>query len=112
MSGVLIAEIVKGWTTEIGPFTLKIAGSPVDLTGFDAEDIILLVATGGSETYSETDGDIRIDADPTTGKVYYSPDAEDFDVGNYTVRFKVTDGTGKVAFFPNGVPDYIRVHKP
>lgn len=111
----IVADIVEGWTAEVGPFTLKADGVAIDLTGFIASQILALVRKVGETTYVPTTGDMRIDDDPATGKVYWSPDAIDFPTGSfgtYEFRFKVTDGDGKVAFFPNGAAQQIRVFKP
>jgi hypothetical protein len=46
--------------------------------------------------------------------VYWDPDAADLDYtkSDYTVRFKVVDGSGKVDFWANAEPHLIRVHRP
>lgn len=110
--------ITEGWTEEIGPITLwvdrlvdgVVVTSRMDLTGLT---VLPVICPKRSSTYSDMAGDLRIDADPTTGDVYLNPDAADFDASQspYTFRFKVTDGAGKVAFWPNGAAHTVFVHK-
>ena len=117
-----LLSITEGWTEELGPFTLQIEQAnndgttsfvPVDLTGMAVAMILrspngALVVLGGSW---------RIDSNPRTGRVYYKPVAGDFvwikgllaGPLPYRVRWKVTDGSGNVVFFPNGEADTIRV---
>jgi hypothetical protein len=107
-------QITEGWTEEIGPFVLLANGAPVDLT--DAEEVVLqLREVSTPDTFVDTDEDVRIDADPTTGRVYYTPDADDFvatraPYTKYQLRWKLTLD-GKDSFFPSGEPDYVNVWK-
>jgi hypothetical protein len=103
-----LVEIVEGWTDEIGPFTPKADDVAVDLTGLTVE-LILRSKTGA---LVETTSDARVDDDPTTGKVYWTPDAADLSAAQspYTLRWKVTDDSG-VVFFPNGRADELVVHR-
>lgn len=103
-------KIVQGWTAELPAFTLKANGQPLDLTGFLAEQIVAKIKKVGAADYVDTLGQVRIDADPTTGKVYFKPEAADFVGGNhYDLRFAVTDGAGGVEYFPNADPNRIVV---
>lgn len=105
-----LLDIVEGWTGEIGPFTLKADGTAVDLTGMTVE----LVLKDRSGTAVTTSGDTRVHGTPTTGQVYYQPDAADMTsaASPYSVHWKVTDGSGYVVFFPNSAADTIVVFKP
>lgn len=105
-----LLEIVEGWTGELGPFTLKADGVAVDLTGMT---VGLVLKKRAGETVS-TLGNTRVDDAPNTGRVYYAPDADDMvnALSPYTVHWQVTDGVGKVVFFPNGAADTIVVFKP
>lgn len=106
-------EIVDGWSEEIGPFTLRGNGAPVNLSGMDVSLIIRSVKTGALITTTDR---TRVDADQTTntGHVFYTPEEADFaeraTLGSYyTFRWKVIDGAGDIVFFPNGEADVIRV---
>jgi len=108
----LLLEITEGWTAELGPFVLAVDGVVQPLGGMTVE---LFARPEEGSAYIETSGDVRIDADPSTGKVYFKPDATDFRGAqggkSYALHWKVTDGLGDVVFFPNGAPDTILVHK-
>lgn len=103
----LLCTVTEGWTQELGPFTLLVDGVPLDLTGMT----VALILRNVQGRLSTVTGDTRIDAAPTTGKVYYKPDAVDLlaKKGPYTLHWKVTDGAGDVVFFPNGAADTIAV---
>ena len=106
-----LCTVVEGWTERLGPFTLKSGGTAVDLTGFTVD---LFLRAGRSGTLEETAGNVTVDADPATGKVYFKPDSVDFkaDRSPYELHFRVTDPFGDVVFFPNGAPDTIEVYRP
>lgn len=106
-----LLDIVEGWTGELGPFTLRADGVPVNLTGLTVE--LLIRPWNRQGRFSETDGDVRVVAG-TGGQVYYAPDASDFSAaeGPYEMRWRVTDSDGFVVFFPNGEGDYIGVGWP
>jgi len=59
-------------------------------------------------------GTTRIDSDPATGKVYYTPAATDLMALNspYNLHWQVIDGAGTVVFFPNGAADRLAVVRP
>lgn len=105
-----LLEIVEGWTDELGPFTLKADGAAVDLTGM-TEELIVRDRNGALVTLA---GTTRISDTPTTGQVYYQPDAADLpnSAQPYSLHWKITDGDGNVVFFPNGAPDTITVFRP
>jgi len=101
-----VTEIVEGWTEPLEWLLLNDGAAPSQpLTGTiepiikDANGIVVDVT-----------GDSAI-VDAATWKVRYTPDAADFTVGTYTIRWQITQG-GAVFFFPNGAPDIIRVYRP
>jgi hypothetical protein len=104
-----IAEIVEGWTERIS-FTLKSDGTAINGTGLTLTDVIITARDG---TVVETTGDFGwlVQA---SGTIFYDPDSTDFTAGKspYRVRAKVTDGSGKVVFFPNASADTIVVRGP
>ncbi len=71
-------ELVEGWTRMTATLVLK------DLDGNTVD----------------TSGDVSI-VDATNWQVRYTPDASDLVVGRYHGRFKVTDGSGGIAYFPS-----------
>lgn len=98
-------NLVPGWTEPLD-FTLLEDDIAADLTGQTVViDVIdkngTAVAPLGATTVP----------DPTAGHVRYSPTGTEFTVAGqpYGVRWKVTDGSGKVAFFPNGKRDQWKV---
>jgi uncharacterized phiE125 gp8 family phage protein len=90
-------QLVEGWTGPIDE-TLKSNGVAVDLTGMTVE-LILQKATGAPV---DTTGDVTV-VTPASGLVRYSPDAADLVAAEtpHVARWKVTDGGGKVVFFPH-----------
>jgi hypothetical protein len=105
-----LLDITEGWTGELGPFTLLLDGAAQNLTGMT---VVAKIRPEASSSYVDLDGDVRVDSDATTGKVYLNFDADDLEAASspYTLHFQVTDGNGKVVFFPNGKADTIRVHR-
>ena len=108
----VILDIVEGTTARQGPFTLKVDGSPLNLTGLT---VTLQLRGSGQASYVDTAGDTEVDADQVTntGQVYWDPDAADLEYtrSEYSMRFKVVDGAAKVAFWPNAEPEKIRVQR-
>lgn len=109
----VILDIVEGTTARQGPFTLRVDGTPVSLTGL----AVTMQLRGLAQTaYVDTAGDTVPDPDQVTnpGQVYWDPDASDLNylLTDYSMRFKVVDGAGKIAFWPNSEPEIIRVHRP
>jgi hypothetical protein len=109
-------DISEGVTTELGPFILQktVDGivSALDLTGCT----VTLKLRAPDGTYEDTAGETRMDADPTTGKMYWTPDAGDIVATRtpytvYSMRWHVDDGAGAVLPVPLGEPDYLRVFK-
>lgn len=116
-----LLDVVSGWTGTLDPFTLRSNGVafPGGLDGFTVE-IVLHDYLGNSITPG---GTVTVDPDQVTnpGVVRYAPAATDFvfaDDVNYpifqavTIHWKVTDGAGKVVYFPNSDADTIDVYKP
>ena len=112
-----LLSIVEGWTDTIGPFTLKVDGTALNLTGYTVALQIrrpsgTVVTAGGTLTVSTQSGG-------TVGQVTYVPVAADFDWDatvdrtkqSHSVRFKVTDGNGKIVYFPNAEADEICVYR-
>lgn len=107
----LLLTLTEGWTQTLDPFTLKANGTALSLSGMTVE----LIMKDVRENTVDTAGDLTVDPDQgaNPGVVRYAPDAADFVAARspYSVHFKVTDGSGNVAFFPNGAPDQIVVEK-
>jgi hypothetical protein len=95
---MVIAEVVEGETARL-VLPLTEDGVALDGTGFTVTDLLITTAEGQP---LDTTGDFGwvVEAD---GTVYYDPDATDFEAGHspYRVRVKLTDGTGKIRFYPN-----------
>lgn len=105
MAGV---ELVAGWTGPLD-FQLLADGAPQNLTGMAVE---MLLKTSGGDII-DTSGDLAL-LDAPAGKVRFSPDPADLvaTASPLVSRFKVTDGLGKVVFFPSGEPDDWKVRAP
>ena len=89
--------VVEGHTGVIDEL-LKTNGVVVDLTGMGVE-LILQTANG---TLVETSTNVIVPT-PTEGRVRYTPDPTDLLARDtpHVARWKVTDGTGAVVFFPS-----------
>ena len=90
-------KLVEGWTGAIDD-VLTSNGVAIDLTGLTVE-LVLQKADGALVT---TAGNVTI-VIPASGLVRYSPDAGDLLATEtpHVARWKVTDGAGKVSFFPS-----------
>ena len=99
-------EIVEGWTGDLD-FQLNADGSPQNLTGMTVE--LILKKSDGEPI--DTAGDVSV-FDAVEGKVRYSPDPAELQSGAspLTVRWKVTDGVGKIVYWPSGAAATIHVH--
>lgn len=102
-----MTEIVEGTTGRLS-FQLKEDGANLNGTGLTVSAADLVGADGA---VVDTTGDIGWITD-TAGTVYYDPDAADFVAGRspYQVRFQITDGAGKVIWFPSGLAETIKVY--
>lgn len=120
MAGRKLLEIVEGWTLELEAFRLWSDDAPVDLTGLTL-DLVVTDRTGAPVSIDRAQ--LRKDADQTwdavteaggRGKFYLTPAAGQFTnaLSPYTLRAKLTDGSAKVAFWPNGAADKLVVFKP
>jgi uncharacterized phiE125 gp8 family phage protein len=89
--------LVEGWTGPIDE-TLQKAGVAENLTGMTVA-LLLQKASGAAV---DTAGDVTI-TDAPAGKVRYSPDPTDLLAAEtpHVARWQVTDGAGKVVFFPS-----------
>ena len=96
-------EITEGWTAPID-YQLLDDGVAVDHTGFTVA-LILKDAFGGAPSTTST-GEVAY-LTSTDAKVRYQPSSGDLRASRspYTARFKVTDGAGKIAFYPQGAAE-------
>jgi len=99
-------EVVQGWTGPID-MQLKADGVAVDLTGMT----VVLILKDKDGTSVDTAGDVSI-LDAATGKVRYLGDPTDLVAANspFRARWQVTDGAGRVVYFPSGPPDVWKVY--
>ena len=103
----VLDNVTEGWTGRL-VWTLKANGVAFDGTGLTVSDVIL---TGADNSLVDTDGDFGW-VDATAGTVYYDADPTDFVAPNspYRIHVEVTDGSGKVVYWPNGKGDEINVY--
>jgi len=94
-------SLVEGWTEDVD-YTLSIDGTAFNLTGHT----VALQAKKQDGTVITLTGAVIVTA-ATTGKVRYNPSAGDILQANgpMLIRWKVTDGGGLIAYFPNGDPE-------
>jgi len=111
-----LLSITSGWTGLLGPFTLRVDGVPLNLTGFTV-DLIIHDSLGNLLTLG---GSIEVlDQTLHPGQVTYQPISTDFIFSSkgatyrqaFTIHWKVTDGANKVVYFPNTSADEIGVYK-
>jgi hypothetical protein len=101
---MVIAEAVQGETARIVLQLQEVstAGVTSNLngSGFTVSD--LLITTNEGQPL-DTGGDFGW-VSAAAGTVYYDPDAADFEAAHspYRVRVKVTDGDGKIRYYPSG----------
>ena len=97
-------SLIEGWTYPI-EYELLAAGTAADLSGCSVEMVLRDRRWRGSTTTGEVDI-----YDTTGGKVRFLPGTTGDLVRSkspYSVRFKITDGTGNISYFPNSVkPEY------
>lgn len=103
-----LTEIVEGWTARLS-FQLKDDDVAISGTGLTVSALDIV---GSDGVAVDTTGDYGwlVQA---SGTVYYDPDSADFVASKspYRVRYQLTDGSSKVAWYPNGAADTIIVHK-
>lgn len=94
-----LATIVEGETTRL-TIPLLEDGVALDGTGMTVSDVLL---TGSDGQAVDTTGKFGW-ATQGSGLAYFDPASADFVAGKspYHVRVKVTDGSSKVRFYPNG----------
>lgn len=99
---MILGNVVEGQTSRIEFPPLTEDDEVIDGTGLTVSDLLI---TGNDDTAVDTTGDFGWASAPA-GTVYYDPDAADFDPAKspYRVRVKLTDGAGKVRYYPNGAP--------
>jgi hypothetical protein len=98
-----VAEIVEGWT---GPIDLQLLSDGAVRVLSTGESVALILkARAGTLVVSTTDNLTVLSS--TDGKVRYLPNEKDLQAKQspYSARVKVTDGTGKIVFFPSGKSD-------
>lgn len=110
-------SIVEGWTGILGPFTLRTDGTPLSLTGLT----LALKLRNAAGIVVTPGGTVTPDPDQitNTGKLRYTPVATDFVFGAttygpielYTLHWRVTDGAGRIVYFPSGAPDTVEVYR-
>lgn len=102
-------NLVEGWTERIRE-VLKDNGIAIDLTTAQSVELLLYDKDGELVDFDGTSG---IDT-ALTGIVYFDPADGDLLAAKspYSVRWKVTDGPGKVFMVPQEVADQWDVRKP
>lgn len=89
-------------TSEPQDFLLKDAGAPLDGTGLTVE--LVITRRAGSAAVAVTSPPTVDWLDQAAGTVRVTG-TEALAIAFYLVRFKLTDGLGKVGFVPNGEKD-------
>lgn len=100
-------ELVEGWTGRL-TWTLTEDEVAIDGTGKTVSAVDLIGADG---VPADTTGDFGWDTQ-ASGIAYYDPDSGDLQAAKspYRLRFQVTDGSGKVRWYPGGKPLEIVVY--
>lgn len=107
----MLKPVTEGWTEPI-IHTLLNDGAAVLIQGLT----IALIMYGSDHAALSTSGKVTNLDDgtaPNKGKVKFSPGSSDLVEAKspYTVKWKVTDGAGKDAFWPNGAWETLKVYK-
>lgn len=86
-------------------------GEPFLIQGMTVE-LVLQKKDGTAISTSGKTTNLDDGTAPNKGKVKYSPDAADLTKAGspYYVRWKVTDGAGKIAFWSNSAADRLAVY--
>lgn len=101
-------NIVEGQTAPLD-WLLRANAVPQNLTDMTVTAVLKTAAgkvvstTDDVTVYGTTGGLVRLNPDAVDFRAYRSP---------YTLRFRVEDVDGKVAYFPSGEPITIMVRKP
>ena len=109
MSTTFLTDVVEGQTEEIVHQLLN-DGEPMLIQGMTVE----LVLEQKDGTSIDTTGKVdNLDdaSEPNRGMVKYSPDAADFVKAgsDYYWRWQITDGSGKISFWPNDAAARLKV---
>lgn len=106
MPAPFVTEIVEGWTGRLS-WQLTEDGDNLNGTGLTLSAVDVVGSDGQPVTTTSDFGWIT----QSSGTVYYDADADDLlaRLSPYRIRFQVTDGSGKVVWFPNGAAEEIRV---
>lgn len=94
----MAANLITGWTEDID-YILKADDVVVNLSGMT----VAIQAKDQNGNAISMSGSLVIQ-DAAAGKVRFSPAAGDISrvqSDTYYVRWKVTDGSGKISYFPN-----------
>lgn len=101
-------NLVEGWTDPVDCI-LKADGVALNLTGIT----VAMLAYDRANTLLTLTGTVSVPS-AATGQVRFTPAATDLLNANspMKVRWKLTDGAGKVRFIPNADADKWTVRKP
>ncbi len=91
-------EMVVGWT---GPINIRLLSQGDTPAGSLSGMTIALVLRDHLGNTLDTSGDVAI-TDTSAWLVRYTPDPDDMVPGVYNGRFKVTDDSGAIVYFPSG----------
>jgi hypothetical protein len=105
-----VFKVIEGWT---GPLDFQLKADGAVPAGTLAGMTVTLVLVDANGAAVDMTGKIAV-TDAANWKVRYNPAGPDlvFAKGPYLARWKVTDGAGKVVFFPNDEADVWQVFKP
>ena len=102
-------DIVQGWTEAI-EYQLSADGSPVNLNGMT---VVFLLYPTFATTPKTLTGSVAL-TDAAAGKVTFTPGASDLKAADSpaSIRWKVTDTGGNVAFFPRDLAEVWNIQLP
>ncbi len=100
-------EYCEGWTSPI-EYTLEHNGESFSAAGM-TPGMVLRDKDGNAITFT---GTVEW-ADETESKIRFNPASTDFDadLSPYTLRWKVTDTEGKIAYYPQGKAIILRIYR-
>lgn len=106
-------SLTGGWTARLGPFTARVDGVGISLTGMTCT---AQIRGKNQSSYIDAAGDVTLGNQTTNpGQWYLDPDVADFSyvLSPYTIRLMAVDGAGKRAYFGSSVePDLVAVGRP